>query len=375
MMRIATKWPNTSPMCSIQFQAWSINDIAVCGPFQSHNMRTHKMSSISSSGDRTKNPDSTINQRPSSVSASATNGDMCTTSSRRRTRQRNRGGSETQFPGKLYDMLDSAEENGFESVVSWIRDGRAFMVHDPEKLVDVLPMFFGQTKYRSFRRQLNMWHFHRILEGPDRGAFTHPCFVRGNKQLCSYMSRHLFANPSAPADTDDRSSDDECRIESPRLRQTLATAFDRRSMDSAPASTDAFTHDNVRSQKLDMFEASSFRLTESPITSASLETLPGISIAGLRDGDPISFGGRRFHFLDSCDSNWISRSDKNRSAVTSFKGYQEMSKNTVSFQLNAFGLDQPMIVSDELLDPIDPETMDSLFSLSPMTASSLKDDW
>jgi hypothetical protein len=40
-----------------------------------------------------------------------------------------------------------------------------------------------------------MWHFERVLVGPYKGAFTHPCFVRGNKALCASMSRHHL--PSA----------------------------------------------------------------------------------------------------------------------------------------------------------------------------------
>jgi hypothetical protein len=35
-----------------------------------------------------------------------------------------------------------------------------------------------------------MWHFERILEGKYKSAWMHPCFVRGNKALCSLMSRH-----------------------------------------------------------------------------------------------------------------------------------------------------------------------------------------
>ena len=40
-----------------------------------------------------------------------------------------------------------------------------------------------------------MWHFERILVGPYKGAFIHPCFVRGNKGLCGSMSRHHLPTP------------------------------------------------------------------------------------------------------------------------------------------------------------------------------------
>jgi hypothetical protein len=109
-----------------------------------------------------------------------------------------RGGSETQFPGKLHDMITCVECQGLDSIVSWIKNGTAFMVHNPEKLLEILPVFFGQTKYRSFERQLNGWYFERILDGPDKGAFMHPYFVRGNKFMCTLMSRNFPPEPIPP---------------------------------------------------------------------------------------------------------------------------------------------------------------------------------
>lgn len=35
-----------------------------------------------------------------------------------------------------------------------------------------------------------MWHWERILDGPYKGGWIHPYFTRGNKLLCTYMSRH-----------------------------------------------------------------------------------------------------------------------------------------------------------------------------------------
>jgi hypothetical protein len=81
------------------------------------------------------------------------------------------------------------------------------MVHDPERLLEILPIFFGQTKYRSFQRQLNMWHFERILDGPYKGAFVHPFFVRGNKSSCARMSRHIPPNQVLAASLPDLIND------------------------------------------------------------------------------------------------------------------------------------------------------------------------
>lgn len=102
-----------------------------------------------------------------------------------------RGAASAQFPGKLHDLMTFTEREGLDNVISWVQNGRAILVHDPEKLLQILPHFgFSQTKYRSFQRQLNMWHWERILDGPFKGGWIHPYFIRGNKVLCSFMSRH-----------------------------------------------------------------------------------------------------------------------------------------------------------------------------------------
>jgi hypothetical protein len=68
----------------------------------------------------------------------------------------NRPSSVKQFPGKLHDLLTHAERNGLDYIISWVHDGKAFMVHNQYQLLEILPIFFGQTKFRSFQRQLNV---------------------------------------------------------------------------------------------------------------------------------------------------------------------------------------------------------------------------
>mmetsp|Transcript_110499 Transcript_110499/g.165379 ORF Transcript_110499/g.165379 Transcript_110499/m.165379 type:complete len:301 (-) Transcript_110499:249-1151(-) len=111
-------------------------------------------------------------------------------------RAKKRSGSNAQFPVRLHDMMEFVEANGLESVISWVLGGRGFMIHDPNKLVEILSLFFGQTKYTSFRRQLNMWHFDRIVHGPSKGTFLHPYFVKGNRELCGLMSRQIKVRDS-----------------------------------------------------------------------------------------------------------------------------------------------------------------------------------
>eukprot|EP00934_Nitzschia_sp_Nitz4_P008202 Nitzschia sp. Nitz4//scaffold156_size52432//12352//13323//NITZ4_006823-RA/size52432-processed-gene-0.50-mRNA-1//-1//CDS//3329537403//8192//frame0 len=83
-------------------------------------------------------------------------------------------------------MLDDAEINGFAHIVSWMPDEVAFRVHDKHLFVaGVLSLYFQQTQYKSFQRQLNMWGFERV----HGGAYSHEFFVRGQVNLCQKMKR------------------------------------------------------------------------------------------------------------------------------------------------------------------------------------------
>lgn len=187
---------------------------------------------------------------------------MCRPSTKdlRRPRSGNRAGSEVQFPGKLHDMMTFVEREGLESIISWVRNGSALMVHNPEKLVELLPLFFSQTKYRSFQRQLNMWHFQRVLDGPDRGAFVHPYFIRGNKPLCAYMSRHGLNLPDPHHLSQTQPSSD--------LPMTVS------SFECALKSSDMFSYEADTNSGCD-----------------------------LKDGDLSMFAGRTFYFVDPMISN------------------------------------------------------------------------
>jgi hypothetical protein len=87
-------------------------------------------------------------------------------------------------------MLDHMEECGDKSIVSWQPHGRAFTVHKSKEFVAlIMPQFFNQTKYASFQRQLNLYGFSRLTHGPDKGAYYHSCFIRGERNLCRRMIR------------------------------------------------------------------------------------------------------------------------------------------------------------------------------------------
>ena len=71
--------------------------------------------------------------------------------------------SREQFPSKLYALLELADERG-DLAVSWQPHGRAFRILDEAAFMrDAAPIYFRQTKIRSFYRQLNLWGYKRYV--------------------------------------------------------------------------------------------------------------------------------------------------------------------------------------------------------------------
>ncbi len=74
------------------------------------------------------------------------------------------------FPWRLHQMLEDIEKAGADGIVSWLPDGQHVQVHNPQLLVQrIIPKFFKQKSYKSFQRQLHLYGFQRVLEGPNRG--------------------------------------------------------------------------------------------------------------------------------------------------------------------------------------------------------------
>jgi len=98
--------------------------------------------------------------------------------------------SNVQFPWRLHELLSEAEANGKSEIISWLPDANAFKVHNKVRFTkEILPSYFNATKYKSFQRNLNLWGFETIQEGPSKGAAFHPLFIKGNREKCHYMNR------------------------------------------------------------------------------------------------------------------------------------------------------------------------------------------
>lgn len=106
------------------------------------------------------------------------------------TSRRPRGGVAEPFPEKLHRMLNEVVADGHGDIVSFYAHGRAFGVHDMDRFCsEIMPKYFKQSKWNSFARQLNLYGFLRISNGPDAGGYYHELFLKGRPALSPYMRR------------------------------------------------------------------------------------------------------------------------------------------------------------------------------------------
>jgi len=95
------------------------------------------------------------------------------------------------FPEILYTMILNCQKEGMEDIIGFCPHGRAFAVHQPRRFeMELMPRyFFNMGKIASFQRQLNLYGFKRINEGPDTGGYWHRKFLRGRKDLVVQLKR------------------------------------------------------------------------------------------------------------------------------------------------------------------------------------------
>lgn len=100
-----------------------------------------------------------------------------------------RGGVVSPFPSKLYGLIEDAQSDGLCHIISWQVHGRCFKIHNFDFFAAyLLPRYFRQTKFSSFKRQMNLYGFRREL-GADNGSYYHELFLRGRPDLVMTMRR------------------------------------------------------------------------------------------------------------------------------------------------------------------------------------------
>ena len=94
------------------------------------------------------------------------------------------------FLNQVHRMLRDAEEEGNTHIVCWKPSGEAFEIVDTQLFIQhVMPRYFNQSKLTSFTRQLYIYQFQKVTEGPDKGAFSNPDFQRDRPELSERIKR------------------------------------------------------------------------------------------------------------------------------------------------------------------------------------------
>lgn len=110
--------------------------------------------------------------------------------------------NEVPFPLRIHIMLQQIEAFGQSHIVSWMPSGKSFKVHKKEEFErEVLPEYFRSNNFRSFQRNLSVYQFSRIWNGPEKGAYLHDRFVRNDRMLCTSMKRHITSKKKSTSVT------------------------------------------------------------------------------------------------------------------------------------------------------------------------------
>ncbi|GFH48610.1 hypothetical protein CTEN210_05086 [Chaetoceros tenuissimus] len=142
-------------------------------------------SSISSK--ETANLSSTLFQAPGRPSMYHDLGKVSDSSVSLRTKK---GDPDQIFPLKLFRLLECESNDSPDAIVSWILEGRAFIVRKPERFIkEIMPKYFDQTKFSSFQKQIYLYGFCLIKKGVGSGGYRHDLFRRDSPHLCMKMVR------------------------------------------------------------------------------------------------------------------------------------------------------------------------------------------
>ena len=112
-----------------------------------------------------------------------------------------------KFPIKLHALLNELKNQGRSDVAAFLPHGNAFGIFNIEEFVKtIMPLHFRMSRYSSFQRQLNLYDFQRITEGPYKGAYhvrmqdnfylnSSPCLqnlTTCRVEIFLHLQHHLF---------------------------------------------------------------------------------------------------------------------------------------------------------------------------------------
>jgi len=111
------------------------------------------------------------------------------------------------FTLQIMKMLDDADQNNISDIVSWsYKDARRFSIHDKKAFKSkILPRYLNNIKFTSFTKQMRRWGF-VAYQGAGRNimSFSHPMFIRGDRERCKRIRTVQQQFSSRGARKDDR---------------------------------------------------------------------------------------------------------------------------------------------------------------------------
>ena len=97
-----------------------------------------------------------------------------------------------KFPHQLHALLSEAERLGLSDIIAWEHSGESFIIRKPHAFAEkIMSRLFRQTKFSSFKRQLNAYGFERHLsDSMDVLVYSNlPLFRRASPKACDQICR------------------------------------------------------------------------------------------------------------------------------------------------------------------------------------------
>jgi len=103
------------------------------------------------------------------------------------------------FPQQLFQLLQIAENNHQQEIISWAEDGKSFTVHDPNKFeAKLLVKYFQMRKYASFTRQLCAYGFSCVRKGRKPGLCKNSLCLISFSVLFPFQLTASFSSRLSP---------------------------------------------------------------------------------------------------------------------------------------------------------------------------------